>query len=118
MATSLPVDIYEILEDKLGRKQAHEIVKAMEYAAGDIARQKKAEQREDLTKKLASKADLLAVKAELQGGNKGPAVGIQALLRHHDCRNPDHQPARPGSDRPVHRRHKIVAEVNHGNNDL
>ena len=60
MATALPVEIYEILEDKLGREQAHEIVKAMEYAAGDIARQKKAELREDLTKELASKADLLA----------------------------------------------------------
>ena len=34
MATSLPVEIYEILEDKLGREQAHDIVKAMEYAAG------------------------------------------------------------------------------------
>ncbi len=67
MATALPVEIFEILEDKLGREQAHEIVKAMEYAAGDIARQKKAEIREDLTKELASKADLMIVKSELQG---------------------------------------------------
>ncbi len=70
MTTALPVEIYEILEDKLGREQAHELVKAMEYAAGDIARQKKAELREDLIKELASKADLMVVKSELQGDIK------------------------------------------------
>ena len=67
MPSALPVEIYEILEDKLGREQAHELVKDMEYAAGDIARQKKAEIRDDLTKELASKADLMVVKSELQG---------------------------------------------------
>ena len=81
MATALPVEIFEILEDKLGREQAHEIVKAMEYAAGDIARQKKAELREDLTKELAGKADLLAVKAELQGEIKLLRSDLQSSIK-------------------------------------
>lgn len=67
MATSLPVELYEILEDRLGREQAHDIVKALESAADRISLQKKLELRDELSKELASKADLLAVKAELQG---------------------------------------------------
>ena len=70
MATSLPVELYEILEDRLGREQAHDIVKALESAADRISLQKKLELRDELSKELASKSDLLAVKAELQGDIK------------------------------------------------
>ena len=67
MATALPVELYEILEDRLGREQAHDIVKALENAADRISLQKKLELRDELSKELAGKADLLAVKADLQG---------------------------------------------------
>ena len=53
MATALPVELYEILEDRLGREQAHDIVKALENAADRISLQKKLELRDELSKELA-----------------------------------------------------------------
>ena len=67
MSTAIPVEVFEILEDKLGREQAHAIVKEMEAAAQTIATQKKAELREDLVKELASKADILLMDAKHDG---------------------------------------------------
>ncbi|MDY0185768.1 MAG: hypothetical protein RBR43_07825 [Desulfuromonadaceae bacterium] len=65
MAT-VTVEVYKILAKKLGEAEATEIVKAIDSAASDIAIQKKLEVRDELVKELASKADLLAVKAELR----------------------------------------------------
>lgn len=65
MATTIPIEVYEILEDKLGREQAHAITKAMEAAASSIAINKKAEIRDELSKELASKADLMVLRTEL-----------------------------------------------------
>ena len=66
MPTTIPIEVYEILEDKLGREQAHAITKALENAGASIALQKKAEIRDELSKELASKADLMVTKAELR----------------------------------------------------
>jgi len=65
MAT-VTLEVYKILEKKLGEAEATEIVKAIDAAAADIAIQKKLEVRDELVKELASKADLLAAKAELR----------------------------------------------------
>lgn len=65
MAT-VTFEVYKILEKKLGEAEATEIVKAIDAAAADIAIQKKLEVRDELVKELASKADLLAAKAELR----------------------------------------------------
>jgi hypothetical protein len=73
MPTTLPLEIYDILERKVGRDDAREIGKAIEFSfeaierkAEDVALQKKFELRDDLTKELASKADVLLVKTELK----------------------------------------------------
>ena len=66
MSTAIPIEVYEILEDKLGREQAHAITKALENAGASIALQKKAEIRDELSRELASKSDLLATKSELR----------------------------------------------------
>jgi hypothetical protein len=44
-----------------------EIVKAIEATAQDVALQKKVEIRDELSKELASKSDLTAVKVEIEG---------------------------------------------------
>jgi hypothetical protein len=73
MATTLPLGIYDILEKKLGRDDAREIGKAIEFSfkaieskGEDVALQKKLELKDELTKELASKADVLLVKTELR----------------------------------------------------
>ena len=73
MATTLPIEIYDILERKVGRDDAREIGKvieisfvAIEKKAQDVALQKKLEIEDELSTKLASKADVLLVRAELQ----------------------------------------------------
>jgi hypothetical protein len=62
----VPLDVYRILEKKLGEADAMEIVKAIEATAQDVALQKKVEIRDELSKELANKADLLATEAKLR----------------------------------------------------
>jgi uncharacterized membrane protein YdfJ with MMPL/SSD domain len=69
MAT-VTFEVYKILEKKLGEAEATEIVKAIDAAAADIAVQKKLEVRDELVKELASKADLSATEARLDGRMK------------------------------------------------
>jgi ABC-type phosphate transport system auxiliary subunit len=73
MATTLPIEIYDILERKVGRDDAREIGKVIEFSFGtiekkaeDVALQKKLELKDELTKELASKADILLTKTELR----------------------------------------------------
>jgi hypothetical protein len=73
MAATLPIEIYDILERKVGRDDAREIGKAIEFSfdkierkAEDVALQKKLELKDELTKELASKADVLLTKTELR----------------------------------------------------
>jgi vacuolar-type H+-ATPase subunit I/STV1 len=71
---SIPVSLYERLEQKFGRDEALEIAKMiedffdeMDRKAGEIALQKKLELKDELTKELATKADLITARAELEG---------------------------------------------------
>jgi hypothetical protein len=71
---SIPVSLYEKLEQKFGRDEALEIAKMiedffdeMDRKAGEIALQKKLELKDELTKELATKADLITARAELEG---------------------------------------------------
>jgi len=73
MATTLPVEIYDTLERKVGRDDARAIGKVIEFSfnaierkAEDVAIRKKFELKDELTKELASKADVLLVKTELK----------------------------------------------------
>jgi hypothetical protein len=71
---SIPVSLYEKLEQKFGRDEALEIAKMiedffdeMDRKAGEIALQKKLELKDELTRELATKADLITARAELEG---------------------------------------------------
>jgi hypothetical protein len=73
MAKVIDLELLQLLEDKLGKDEARKVAKAielglevMEKRAEELALQKKLELRDELTKELASKADLLALKAEMQ----------------------------------------------------
>ena len=79
MAT-VTFEVYKILERKLGEADATEIVRAIDAAAADIAVQKKLEVRDELVKELASKADLAAVEARLEGKMKLYFVITVALI--------------------------------------
>jgi DUF917 family protein len=74
LAMSIPVSLYEKLEQKFGRDEALEIAKMiedffdeMDRKAGEIALQKKFELKDELTRELATKADLITARAELEG---------------------------------------------------
>jgi len=73
MARAIDLELLQLLEDKLGKETARKVAQAielglevMEKRAEELAIQKKLELRDELTKELASKADLLALKAEMQ----------------------------------------------------
>jgi hypothetical protein len=73
MARAIDLELLQLLEDKLGKETARKVAQAIELGlevlekrAEELALQKKLELRDELTKELASKADLLALKAEMQ----------------------------------------------------
>ncbi|MBI5875132.1 MAG: hypothetical protein HZB81_04700 [Deltaproteobacteria bacterium] len=73
MSASIPIELYESLEDKYGKDLARDITKtieisfeAIEKKADAIALQKKLEIKDELTKELASKADILLLRQELE----------------------------------------------------
>jgi len=73
MARAIDLELLQLLEDKLGKDTARKVAQAIEIGleviekrAEELALQKKLELRDELTKELASKADLLALKAEMQ----------------------------------------------------
>jgi len=73
MASTLTLDIYNILEEKIGKEEAKKVTSAieigfdtMEKRAEEIALQKKLELRDELTKELATKADLLLLETKLE----------------------------------------------------
>ena len=72
MASVLPLEIYEILEKKVGRDEAKEVIRiidasleTIEKRAEGAALQKKFEIKDELTKELATKADLLVLKSDI-----------------------------------------------------
>jgi len=67
MATTLPIEILYLLEEKIGKEEAKKVSSAIiasldviETKAKDTALQKKLELKDELTKELATKADLLS----------------------------------------------------------
>ncbi|MBI4691401.1 MAG: hypothetical protein HY754_14215 [Nitrospirae bacterium] len=55
MATTIPIKVYEILEDKLGKEQARELVSEIEKTADAIAKEKTLEIKDDLRKELVTR---------------------------------------------------------------
>jgi hypothetical protein len=73
MARAIDLELLQLLEDKLGKDEARKVAKAielglevMEKRAEELAIQKKLELRDELTKELASKADIQVLKTEIQ----------------------------------------------------
>jgi hypothetical protein len=73
MARAIDLELLQLLEDKLGKETARKVAQAIEIGlevlekrAEELAIQKKLELRDELTKELESKADLLALRAEMQ----------------------------------------------------
>jgi hypothetical protein len=71
MQAILPIEIFKILEDKIGREEAEKVSSAIELSletietkAKETALQKKLELKDELTKELATKADLNFLRAE------------------------------------------------------
>jgi hypothetical protein len=84
---SIPVSLYERLERKFGRDEALEIAKMiedffdeMDRKAGEIALQKKLELKDELTKELATKADLITARAELEGEIKNVRTELEGRI--------------------------------------
>jgi hypothetical protein len=87
LAMSIPVSLYERLEQKFGRDEALEIAKMiedffdeMDRKAGEIALQKKLELKDELTKELATKADLITARAELEGEIKNVRTELEGRI--------------------------------------
>ncbi len=73
MARAIDLELLQLLEDKLGKETARKVAQAielglevMEKRAEELAIQKKLELRDELTKELASKADIQVLKTEIQ----------------------------------------------------
>jgi hypothetical protein len=87
LAMSIPVSLYEKLEQKFGREEALEIAKMiedffdeMDRKAGEIALQKKLELKDELTRELATKADLITARAELEGEIKNVRTELEGKI--------------------------------------
>uniref|UniRef100_A0A7C5SX03 DUF1640 domain-containing protein n=1 Tax=Thermocrinis ruber TaxID=75906 RepID=A0A7C5SX03_9AQUI len=73
MARAIDLELLQLLEDKLGKEEARKVAQAielglevMEKRAEELAIQKKLKLKDELTKELASKADIQVLKAEIQ----------------------------------------------------
>jgi hypothetical protein len=73
MSTTLPIEIYDMLEAKVGKEEAREMGKiltasldAIEKRAEAVALQMKAQIKEELTKELATKADIAEIMGEFK----------------------------------------------------
>ncbi|MEO5361848.1 MAG: hypothetical protein H7843_15635 [Nitrospirota bacterium] len=83
MPVALPIEIYDLLEKKVGREEAREVGKiltasldAIEKKDEAVAIQKKAEIKDELTKELATKEDL----AKLEGRLNEKVTTIEGRL--------------------------------------
>ncbi|MBI4689159.1 MAG: hypothetical protein HY754_02650 [Nitrospirae bacterium] len=73
MATVIPIEIFELLEKKVGREEAKEVIKVIEASldtiekkAETVALQKKLELKDELTKELANKADIARLEGKIE----------------------------------------------------
>jgi hypothetical protein len=86
MARAIDLELLQLLEDKLGKETARKVAQAielglevMEKRAEELAIQKKLELRDELTKELASKADIQVLKTEIQAVRAETQADLQAL---------------------------------------
>jgi len=91
--TTLPLEIYQLLETKLGKKEAVKVSKALENGvetmqkkADELALQKKLEIKDELSKELASKADVASVKSELKSEIALVKIELNAKIDNLDIR--------------------------------
>ncbi|MBI3599596.1 MAG: hypothetical protein HY097_03010 [Nitrospinae bacterium] len=87
MAISIPIDVYDLLEDKLGKEEARKVASAIEVSletiekrAETVALQKKLELKDELTKELATKADLLVLREEFFGEIKSLKAELEKKI--------------------------------------
>ncbi len=73
MPKAIDLELLQLLEDKLGKEEARKVAQVIELGleilekrAEELAIQKKLELKDELTKELASKADIQVLKAEIQ----------------------------------------------------
>ncbi|MBI4689005.1 MAG: hypothetical protein HY754_01835 [Nitrospirae bacterium] len=81
MATTIPIKVYEILEDRLGKEEAKQLVHEIETSVDAIAAQKKVEIRDELSKELLTKAEF---HSEMKAMRAEMATMEQKLLRRMD----------------------------------
>lgn len=65
MARVFPVELIFKLEEKLGKEEAKEFMSAVEQALEELSILRKLELKDELTKELATKADIRDIKAEI-----------------------------------------------------
>ncbi|WP_420265596.1 hypothetical protein [Candidatus Magnetominusculus dajiuhuensis] len=83
MPTTLPIEMYDLLEKKVGKEDAREVGKlilasfdSIDKRAETVVIQKKAEIKEELTKELATKEDL----AKLEGRLNEKVAAVEGRL--------------------------------------
>jgi len=86
MARVIDLELLQLLEDKLGKETARKVAQAielglevMEKRAEELAILKKLELKDELTKELASKADIQVLKTEIQAVRAETQADLQAL---------------------------------------
>jgi hypothetical protein len=90
MATALPIEIFELLEKKVGKDEAKEVIKiidasleSIEKKAEAVALQKKLEIKEELTKELVTKAEFFgemkALRTEFFGETRNIRQEMQTI---------------------------------------
>jgi len=73
MLQPINIELYQFLEERLGREEARKIAEviergfeAIEKKAEEVALQKKLEIKDELTKELATKADIVRLEGEIK----------------------------------------------------
>ncbi len=66
MSTTLSIEIYEILEEKLGKNEAKAFLKAVEALIDEISLKRKIETKEDWNSELATKADIVRLEGKIE----------------------------------------------------
>ncbi len=60
MPTTLPIEIYEMLEARLGKEDAKELVKAIEDVTKSLAKESKRDLKDELKEELVTKTEFHA----------------------------------------------------------
>lgn len=73
MAQTISIELYQLLEEKLGKEEAKKVVSAIEIGldviekkADAVALQKKLELKDELSKELANKADITRLEGKIE----------------------------------------------------